>query len=150
MNRFSSPNINKSLKMLAIIAGFCLMAPTWADEAPSGTVSMESKSIAVGVGVSWGRGTLNYNGVHHFTVNGLTVLDLGVAKAHASGEVFHLNNVSDFSGNYVAAAVGIAVGGGANDVVMQNEKGVVLRLRGTEAGLRLQAGGKGVTITVQD
>lgn len=147
-------NVNKSLMTkLVLSACLCMTAPIWAaaDEAPSGTVRITSKSVAVGVGVSWGRGTLDYNGVpHHFSTDGLSVLDLGISKITTQGEVFYLNNLADFGGNYVAAAAGIAVAGGVNDVIMKNEHGVVLRLRGTEKGVRLQAGAQGVTIKVQD
>jgi hypothetical protein len=145
-------HVSKSLKVLAVAAGVGLMAPTFAyDEPPDGTVNITGKSVAVGVGVNWGRGTLNYQGVpHHFTVNGLSVLDVGISKITTRGEVFDLRNLDDFSGNYFAAEAGIAVAGGVNDVVMQNELGVVLRLHGTEKGVRLQAGGAGVTVALKD
>jgi hypothetical protein len=130
-----------------------MTAPSWADDnpPPSGRVHITSKSVARGVGVSWGRGTLNYGGVdHHFKVDGLSVLDLGISKITTRGEVFYLNKLEDFSGNYVAAAAGVAIVGGVNDVVMKNERGVVLRLHGNEQGVRLQAGAQGVTLKVTD
>ena len=61
---------------------------------PSGTLTLESKSIAVGVGVSWGDGPLTFEGKKH-----LSVVDLGVSKASATGEVFNLKKLEDFSGN---------------------------------------------------
>lgn len=147
-------NVNKSwTKQLAILACLCLMPLAWADyeDHPSGTVNITSKSVAVGVGVNWGDGTLDFQGApHHFSVEGLSVLDLGISKITTRGEVFDLRDLGDFSGNYVAAAAGIAVAGGVNDVIMKNEHGVVLRLHGTEKGVRLQAGAQGVTIKVKD
>jgi hypothetical protein len=151
---FDMLGVNKSsVKKLALLACLCLMTPTWAayEDHPSGTVNITSKSVAVGVGVNWGRGTLNYQGApHHFSIDGLSVLDLGISKITTRGEVFDLNNLDDFSGNYVAGNAGIAVAGGVNDVIMKNEHGVVLRLHGIEKGVRLQAGASGVTITVKD
>ena len=147
-------NLNKSLITgLMLAASLCMTAPSWADDnpPPSGRVHITSKSVAIGVGVSWGRGTLNYGGVdHHFKVDGLSVLDLGISKITTRGEVFYLNKLEDFSGNYVAAAAGVAIVGGVNDVVMKNERGVVLRLHGNEQGVRLQAGAQGVTLKVTD
>jgi hypothetical protein len=138
---------------LMLAACLCMTAPVLADDnpPPSGTVHITSKSVAIGVGVNWGRGTLNYGGVdHHFKIDGLTVLDLGISKITTRGEVFYLNNLDDFNGNYVAGAAGIAIAGGVNDVIMKNDHGVVLRLHGIEKGVRLQAGASGVTIKVTD
>lgn len=146
--------IKKSwITRLSLLACLCLLAPAWAayEDHPSGTVQVRSKSIAVGVGVTWGNGTLNFQGVpHKFSINGLSVVDLGISKITTRGEVFDLNNLDDFSGNYVAGAAGIAVAGGVDDVIMKNEHGVVLRLHGTEKGVRLQAGAQGVTISLKD
>ena len=59
-----------------------------ADEKPSGTATIESTSVALGVGVSWGDGKLRYKGkTYTFTVKGLSVIDLGVAKVNARGKV---------------------------------------------------------------
>jgi hypothetical protein len=143
--------MNKRSWTKALIVSACLGAftPVWAvDEAPpSGSVQITAKSIAVGVGINHGQGTLSYDGVqHHFSTSGLSVADLGISKITTNGEVFNLNNLKDFNGNYVAGAAGIAVAGGVDDVVMQNEHGVVLRLHGTEKGVRLQLGAQGVTL----
>ncbi|MET0166990.1 MAG: hypothetical protein ABW318_18555 [Vicinamibacterales bacterium] len=121
-----------------VVALSCLgpIAVAVADEKkPSGTVKIASKSVAIGIGVNWGDGTLNFEGkTHPFSIDGLTVVDLGISSVTTAGEVFNLKKLSDFSGNYVAGAAGIAVAGGVNDVIMKNEHGVVLRLHGTEKG----------------
>jgi hypothetical protein len=147
-------NMNKlSMKTLVVLACCCLLTPVWAadDEKPSGTVQISSKSVAVGVGVTWGNGTLTYNGAPHtFSIDGLSVLDLGISSIHTNGEVFKLKNLADFSGHYVAGAAGIAIVGGVDDVIMRNERGVVLRLHGTEKGVRLQLGAQGVNIEVKN
>ena len=69
-------------------------------------------------------------------------------RSFTAGEVFNLKKLSDFSGNYVAGAAGIAVAGGVNDVIMKNEHGVVLRLHGTEKGVKLTLGPQGVKINL--
>ncbi|HYQ98697.1 MAG TPA: hypothetical protein VET86_01545 [Casimicrobiaceae bacterium] len=118
---------------------------------PSGTVRLTSKAVGVGVGVSWGDGTLSYNGRNYaFTVDGLTVADLGVANVTTSGEVFNLKNVADFSGNYVAGEAGMAIAGGQSDTIMKNDKGVVLRLHGTQQGARLTLAAGGVKVTLKN
>jgi hypothetical protein len=140
------------LRVFGVLACLWVSGLIWAADAqtPSGTVKISSKSVAVGVGVKWGGGTLNFNGkTHHFSVDGLSVLDLGVSRIHASGEVLNLSNLGDFSGHYIAGAEGIAVSSGSNDVIMRNDKGVVLRLHGMEKGVRLQLGGEGVNIELK-
>jgi hypothetical protein len=121
-----------------------------AEQAPSGTVKLTSKSVAVGIGVTWGDGTLTFGGKPYpFSVEGLSVVDLGVSEVSTSGEVFYLKNVADLSGTYAAAEIGAAVVKGENDVVMKNEKGVVLRLHGTQKGARLTLGAGGVKIKLK-
>jgi hypothetical protein len=121
-----------------------------AEPAPSGTVKLTSKAVAIGVGVTWGDGTLSFDGRNYpFSVEGLSVVDLGVSNITASGEVFNLKRVSDFSGNYAAGEAGIAIAGGPTDTIMKNENGVVLRLHGTQQGARLTLAAQGVKLTIK-
>jgi len=145
-------NTKKTLtKSLLSLACCFMLSSALAADTPSGTVRITSKSVAVGVGVTWGNGTLTYQGTSHkFSIGGLSVVDLGISKIHTHGEVSNLKNLADFSGHYVAGAEGIAVGGGVNEYVLTNDHGVVLHLHGTEKGVRLQAGAEGVTINLKD
>ena len=122
-----------------------------ADPPPSGTVTLTSKAVAVGIGVSWGDGTLNYGGKNYtFSVDGLSVADLGISSVTTSGAVFNLKNVADFSGNYVAGEAGIAIAGGPTDQILKNQNGVILRLHGTQQGARLTLAAQGVKITIKN
>ena len=122
-----------------------------AEPAPSGTVQISSKAVALGIGVSWGDGALNYQGKSHaFSVDGLSVADLGISSVTSSGEVFNLNKLSDFSGNYSSGEAGIAIGGGPNDVIMKNQNGVVIRLHGTQQGGRLTLAAQGVKLQLKN
>ena len=121
-----------------------------AEPNPSGTVRISSKTVAIGVGVSWGDGTLSYQGqTYTFSVEGLSVVDLGISNITSAGEVFNLNNVADFSGNYAAGEAGIAIAGGPSDTIMKNEKGVVIRLHGTQQGARLTLAAQGVKLLLK-
>jgi hypothetical protein len=84
-----------------------------ADEpAPSGTVAISSKTVAIGIGVSWGDGTLTVQGkTYPFSVDGLSVVDLGVSNITSNGEVFNLKPRQISAGNYAAGEAGIAIGG---------------------------------------
>jgi hypothetical protein len=121
------------------------------DGPPSGKVWMESTSVAIGIGVSWGDGKLTFQGKEHvFDVKGLSVIDLGVSKVTATGEVFNLQKVSDFSGNYVAGQAGATVGGGAGALIMKNQNGVVMKLTGTGQGVQLTLAGSGVDVKLKN
>jgi hypothetical protein len=127
------------------------LAADAADEAtPSGTVEIDSTSVAAGVGVTWGDGTLHYGDNNYvFTIQGLSVADVGISSITTTGEVFDLKKPEDLSGNYVAGAAGIALAGGTDGIVMQNDHGVVLRLHGMEKGVRFQLGAQGVSIKLK-
>src|SRR5262245_27889939 len=137
--------------VVALGIGLLLTALVAAQEPPSGKVSIESKTIAIGVGVSWGDGTLTFQGKEHpFSIDGLSVADLGISKATATGNVYNLKKLEDFSGNYVAAQAGAAVGGGAGAVTMRNQHGVVMELTGTGTGVRLTLAAKGMEVKLKN
>ena len=86
---------SKWLVALGCLAVFSMVMA--AEKAPSGTVTLSSKSIAVGIGVTWGDGTLTFGGKPQaFSVEGLCVVDLGVGAVKTSGEVLDRANVADF------------------------------------------------------
>ena len=135
---------------IALGAVLIMASAVAAQDKPSGKVWVESKSVALGVGVSWGDGNLEYGGKKHpFSVKGLSVVDLGVAKVTATGEVFNLKKLSDFEGNYVAGEAGAAVGGGAGVVAMRNQHGVVMKLKATEQGVQLTLAGQGIEVKLK-
>ena len=112
---------------------------------PSATLKLSGKSVAAGVGVSWGKGTLTYHGKQHaFSVDGLSVADVGVSAIDANGSVYHLNKLEDFDGIYTAASAGAAVAGGGGVATMKNANGVVINLRATSRGVKFKLGPDGV------
>jgi hypothetical protein len=77
------------------------------------------------------------------------VVDLGVSKVTAKGEVSKLNKLEDFSGNYVSAAAGAAVGGGAGVAALRNQNGVEMALTATAQGIRFAIPAGGVDIKLK-
>lgn len=126
------------------------LAPTPAlaqSDAPSAKVSIETTSIAAGIGLSWGNGKLNFNGKEYgFSIDGVTLIDFGLSKASAAGEVYNLTDLASFEGNYVAAEASFALGGGMGGVSLRNANGVVMHLNSVSQGARLQLGSSGMAI----
>jgi hypothetical protein len=114
---------------------------------PSGKVTMESTSIAAGVGVSWGDGKLTFKGkTYPFSIDGLSLVNWGISKANATGDVYNLTDVSKFGGTYVAAEAGLTLAGGMGGMVLRNADGVILHLRSVSQGAQLQLGTSGLII----
>jgi len=117
---------------------------------PSGKVSIESRSIAAGVGVTWGDGNLTFKGkVYPFSIDGLSLVDWGIAKVSATGDVYNLTDPAKLAGTYVAAEAGLTLAGGMGGMVLRNENGVVLHIRSTSRGARLTLGTSGLKITMK-
>ena len=117
---------------------------------PDATVKIQSKSIALGAGVNWGDGVLTYQGKDYpITVSGLSLLDLGVSNVSATGKVYFLNKVSDFSGNYFATQAIFALAGGGGEIVMANGNGVFIAVQSEQSGTRLTLGASGVGLKLK-
>ena len=136
--------------LLLFVAALATTAISGEARKPSGRVTMESRSIAAGVGVTWGDGKLTFNGKDYpFTINGLSVVDWGISRASAAGDVYNLTDVSKFAGTYVAAEAGFTLAGGAGGITMRNSEGVIMNLRSTSRGASLTLGPAGLTITMK-
>jgi len=116
---------------------------------PDATLTLSEGSVAVGIGFSWGKGTLSYQGkTYPVKVEGLSVGELGITRASATGEVFNLKKLADFSGNYVAGGAEGTVGGGAGISTMKNQNGVVIELKSTTQGANLKLAAEGIKLAL--
>jgi hypothetical protein len=139
------------LLVLALL--LALAGPARAQDAsglgpPSGTLEIESTSVAAGIGVTWGSGVLRMGEREFpFTLTGLSVADVGVARVTATGEVWGLgDDAAKLAGTYYGVDVGVAVGGGSGGIAMRNEHGVYIKLRAAQQGVKLSVASKGTTI----
>lgn len=113
-------------------------------------MTIESKQIAAGVGITWGDGTLKFKGKEYkFTVRGLDAGAVGISKISAKGDVYNLEKVEDFAGNFVAAQAGAAVYKGGVGLLMRNPKGVVINLKAVQTGVQLSLGAQGLNIAMK-
>jgi hypothetical protein len=119
-------------------------------ERPDGTIDLTGGSFAVGVGYVWGDGALMYEGAKHkFKLSGVSIIDVGGAHITATGDVYHLQSLKDFDGNYTTVSAGLTVAGGGSVAVLRNEHGVVIKLHATTAGLRFNLAAEGVGIKLK-
>jgi hypothetical protein len=117
------------------------------DEKPDAKLSLSGTSAAIGVGTTWGSGTLTYKGkAHPVRLRGLEIGSVGGASIDAKGEVYHLTNLADFDGTYAAVGAAAAAGPGAGHSIMRNEKGVVIDLASDREGVQVKAGVDGVRL----
>lgn len=145
MQRFSY----LSFTALIVCLVLTVMNVTAADTS-SGQVSIQSTSVAAGVGVQWGDGTLIYNGKHYsFSLQGLEVVGLGYAEVKADGNVSNLTQLSDFNGVYASAEAGVAAGSGPSTVTMKNPNGVVITLHALQEGAKLTLAAGGINIKLK-
>ena len=64
-----------------VAVGFTLATAFAKDTTPSATIKLSGGSVAAGVGVDWGRGTLTYQGKEYpISVKGVSVGDVGVTS----------------------------------------------------------------------
>jgi len=143
----------RSTLFLAILAtlAFSMGATAVAeDKTPDATIRLTEGSVAVGIGWNWGRGELSYGGkTYHVKVDGLSVAEVGVTKAEASGTVYNLKNVEDLSGVYAAAGAEGTAGKGMGYSSLRNSKGVVINLKSETKGANIKIAASGLKLTVE-
>jgi hypothetical protein len=133
--------------VLALFAQSALGADS---KKPDGTVKLSEGSVAVGIGWSWGHGTLTYKGKNYrFKVDGLSVGEVGVTKARAKGNVYNLKNLDDFDGVYAVASAGVTVEKGKGATAVVNDKGVQLVLTSTTTGASLKIAAEGLKVKLE-
>jgi hypothetical protein len=120
---------------------------------PTGLVTLNMKSVALGVGATQGEGVLNFQGKNYpFTISGLSLVDVGISKFTGAGKVYDLRSPRDLAGTYAAAQSTFAIAGGATAMSMKNGNGVnivILKNEGQESGTQLSVGPAGMTITMK-
>jgi hypothetical protein len=119
---------------------------------PSGYVWLSGGVIAVGIGYSWGHGTL-YNSKdqkeYKFKISGVSVADVGGAGITAEGEVYNLTSPADLGGNYSAVTAGVTIIEGGSVAYLKNDKGVVIKLHSQTGGLRFNLSANGMHVTLE-
>ena len=144
--------MRRSIMSVMIIASLLLMLHLISAETqpPDATLTWNTASIADGVGYGWGAGVLTFHGKEYpFRVEEISVGDIGISRVEATGNVYHLTTIEDFSGHYAAANASAAIAEGSGVATMRNQHGVVIDLTAIDKGLKLKFAVEGVKITVE-
>jgi hypothetical protein len=146
--RETTMNQLKKIGLLLLVSG--LFAGVARAETPDATIKFSGGSVALGIGWSWGGGTLMYKGKEYpISVKGLSIGKVGVTGVTASGEVHHLKSLKDFDGNYTGVGAGITLAGGRTAVTIKNQNGVRVRVISTTRGADLTVGLGGVDMRLK-
>ena len=119
---------------------------------PSAYVWLSGGSVAIGIGYTWGHGTLYYSKdqkQYKFKLSGVSVADVGGAGITAEGEVYNLTSPADLSGDYTAVTAGVTIIEGGSVAYLKNQKGVVIKLHSQTGGLRFNLSTNGMHLTLQ-
>ena len=117
---------------------------------PDGFVELRMVQAAyIGSG-NLGRGELRFHGrTHHFTIGGGGIGGIGASTVEAEGDVYDLRSLDRFPGAYAQARYGFAVGqASAGELWLQNEAGVIMRLKAKRTGLILSLGADAIIISM--
>jgi len=137
------------LVVAALVA--ILASPAFADDKkPDGMLKLTEGSVAVGLGWSWGHGTLTTGGKDYkVKVEGLSVGEVGMTDVKAKGDVYNLKSVDDFTGVYAAAGAGATAGQGKGVTALTNAKGVSITLTSITKGASLKIAAEGLKLTIE-
>jgi len=135
---------------LFLIAGCASMTQAPSTQ-PSATASIREWSAAYYAQAETGKGTLYYHGGrHHFTISDGGVGGSGAQKVSATGKVYNLNNLSQFSGTYHGIARGLTFIEGKMHVKLTNQNGVTMYLAGQTEGLASSLGAQAFEVNLTD
>ena len=119
------------------------------DAKPSATLDIASDQMRLIFGGTAGKGVLHFNGKDYpFTYKSASagVGAKAVKEMSAKGNVYFLNKVEDFAGQYTSIAQSAMAGSSEVSATYKNSKGVTIDLRGTLKGVGLSFGGGIATV----
>ncbi len=113
-----------------------------------GEVTISTKRLSLGIGYTWGLGTLKYKGKDYkFKVKGLNMIGLGYTTMTAKGGVYNMKSLSEFPGTYYGVEGGATLIKESAGLVVKNSKGVMLNLKAEHEGVSLKLGDQGLSIS---
>lgn len=140
------------IKWATAIAAAAALSFAAAGPSYAATCSVRLHVVKAGfiVGVGGGSGTLYcHGGAYRLRLGGIGIGSLGVAAVDLVGTASNIHSPNDIAGTYGAAGAGATFVGGAQGATLQNENGVVIRVRGAQVGFQVSLGLAGMTIALR-
>lgn len=123
--------------------------PTAPSGPPAATVTIQEFQASYYGSASTGKGTLHYQGRDRtFSIKGLGAGGSGAQSIDATGKVYHLDSLDDFSGTYTGARSGLTLFQGKMHERLENDKGVVIYVTGKTSGLSTSTGIDKIVLTL--
>ena len=124
-----------------------LEAATPSQAQTTGSVRLHIVKAGLIIGVGSGSGVLTYRGKRYrLALSGVDIGSLGVAEVDLIGTASNLPSPAAIAGTYGGAGAGGTFVLGSQVASFQNGNGVILRLRGVQAGFQVSIGVGGMTI----
>jgi len=134
--------------MVWIGLGLVAVHPAAAQNVPTGTVELSGGSMSVGVGYTWGSGTLIFQSKEYpLTVHGISMTHLAMSNYIASGTVYNLTKPSDINGIYKTVSVEPA-GSATTAFAIKNSSSVLIEMVSTQPGLNFNLGPNGLALAL--
>jgi len=146
-----APAIRGAAILLAVAGCSATQVPnaqSIAGQTPSGSVTL-TETFAAGYG--GGSGTLAFNGQNYpFRLFGAVIGPGGADRINASGAVYNLSKLSDFSGRYTQGSGPAGLSrSGPGDLWLQNSAGIVMHLESESTGVLLSLGKEEIVIRLE-
>ena len=137
--------------LLIMLAACSSHSTTQTSAAPGadGTLVVREKNVLRIANGGSGQGTLTFRGWEYpFEINNMALSGIGPGHIQLEGDVFNLNDTSDFAGTYNILAAEVEAGEGAQGFWFENENGVRVHIRteGQDITIRLNTDGSIVTL----
>ena len=146
------PGFIRAMKFAAaaLAATVMLASVSTQTQAETGRVNLRIGRAGFIVGVGGGSGVLTFKGRRYqLSVGGVSVGTIGVSVVNVAGTATNLRTAADIAGPYSAIGAGVAIIGGVKVARLRNANGVLLVLRGVQAGLDLSLNLSGMTIAMR-
>jgi hypothetical protein len=141
---FNRRHLIKSISAVVAATFIAASAPAFAD---SGAVRLRMANAGFIVGIGGGDGTLTFRGrTYPLRIGGISLGTIGASGGTLVGRARNLRTPTDIVGTYSAIGAGVALAGGARVLRMQNSIGVILELRGMQAGFEANLGLSGFSL----
>ena len=142
---------------VALLATSLAASTAQADEelVKSGTLTLTGWKIAFIGSAGQSKGDFTYKGKKKaFKMTGLGIGGVGISTSSATGVVYNMKTLDDFTGSYTSARSGITLGDDEfikdRMLWLSNEKGVSIKLTTDKAGIELNLGADGSVIKWDD